>query len=253
MRRDELFSACKRLGIVEANIILVNATNLPDDPNVDWRPDAVARFILHTVESLDIQAIFTFDRDGVSSHPNHCAVYYAAASLCLANLLPKGESRGLAAATATTETTTNRTIVAAIVVVVWLSHTISNYKYNNLLYFCIFFLGCKFYTLDSINLARKYLSVFDLLCTCLMSSHWYYWGYLTSYMNVINIDIFFSHLRCVLSWKEAAVVRSAMLEHQSQMKWFRWLYIYTSRYMFINSIREINRSDVELEMQIHDN
>ncbi|EDV94882.1 N-acetylglucosaminyl-phosphatidylinositol de-N-acetylase [Drosophila grimshawi] len=179
LRREELFRACKRLGIDESNVILVNATNLPDDPNVEWRPDAVASFILHTVESLDIQAIFTFDRDGVSSHPNHCAVYYAAASLCLANLLPK---------------------------------------------------GCKFFTLDSINLARKYLSIFDLLCTCLMSTHW-----------------------CILSWKEATVVRGAMMEHQSQMKWFRWLYIYTSRYMYINSMREINLSDVELEMQIHDN
>jgi len=48
-------------------------------------------------------------------------------------------------------------------------------------------------------------------------------------------------------------VRSAMKEHQSQMRWFRWLYIYTSRYMFINSMRQINLSDVELEMQIHDN
>ncbi|XP_030562265.1 N-acetylglucosaminyl-phosphatidylinositol de-N-acetylase [Drosophila novamexicana] len=177
-RREELFRACKRLGIAESNVILVNATNLPDDPNVEWRTDAVASFILHTVESLDIKAIFTFDRDGVSSHPNHCAVYYAAASLCLANLLPK---------------------------------------------------ACKFYTLDSINLVRKYLSIFDLLCTCFMSTHW-----------------------CILSWKEASVIRGAMLEHQSQMKWFRWLYIYTSRYMYINSLREINLSDVELEMQIHD-
>lgn len=40
-------------------------------------------------------------------------------------------------------------------------------------YILLCFLGCKFYTLDSINLARKYLSVFDLLCTCLMSTHWY--------------------------------------------------------------------------------
>ncbi|BFF89386.1 N-acetylglucosaminyl-phosphatidylinositol de-N-acetylase [Drosophila madeirensis] len=179
LRREELWRACIKLGIPESNIVLMNATNLPDDPNVEWRPDAVASLILHTVESLDIQAIFTFDRDGVSSHPNHCAVYYAAASLCLANLLPK---------------------------------------------------DCKFYTLDSINLVRKYLSIFDLLCTCFMSTHW-----------------------CILSWKEAAVVRSAMLEHHSQMKWFRWLYIYTSRYMFINSLRQINLSDVELEMQIHDN
>ncbi|EDV41755.1 uncharacterized protein Dana_GF17341 [Drosophila ananassae] len=179
VRRQELWRSCSKLGIPESNIVLMNATNLPDDPNVDWRPDAVAGLILHAVESLSIQAIFTFDRDGVSSHPNHCAVYYAAASLCLANLLPK---------------------------------------------------DCKFYTLDSINLVRKYLSIFDLLCTCFMSTHW-----------------------CILNWKEAGIVRSAMMEHQSQMKWFRWLYIYTSRYMFINSMRQINLSDVELEMQIHDN
>ncbi|KAH8369257.1 hypothetical protein KR009_005983 [Drosophila setifemur] len=179
VRRQELWRSCSKLGIPESNIVLMNATNLPDDPNVDWRPDAVAGLILHAVESLSIQAIFTFDRDGVSSHPNHCAVYYAAASLCLANLLPK---------------------------------------------------DCQFYTLDSINLVRKYLSIFDLLCTCFMSTHW-----------------------CILNWKEAGIVRSAMMEHQSQMKWFRWLYIYTSRYMFINSMRQINLSDVELEMQIHDN
>nr|XP_016923672.1 N-acetylglucosaminyl-phosphatidylinositol de-N-acetylase [Drosophila suzukii] len=179
VRRQELWRSCSKLGIPESNIVLMNATNLPDDPYVDWRPDAVASLILHAVESLDIQAIFTFDRDGVSSHPNHCAVYYAAASLCLANLLPK---------------------------------------------------DCKFYTLDSINVVRKYLSILDLLCTCFMSTHW-----------------------CILNWKEAAIVRSAMKEHQSQMRWFRWLYIYTSRYMFINSMRQINLSDVELEMQIHDN
>lgn len=179
VRRQELWRSCSKLGIPESNIVLMNATNLPDDPYVDWRPDAVASLILHTIESLDIQAIFTFDRDGVSSHPNHCAVYYAAASLCLANLLPK---------------------------------------------------DCKFYTLDSINVVRKYLSILDLLCTCFMSTHW-----------------------CILNWKEAAIVRSAMMEHQSQMRWFRWLYIYFSRYMFINSMRQINLSDVELEMQIHDN
>lgn len=78
------------LGVPAANIIMVNATNLPDDPNAEWKAPVVANLILHTVESLDIQAICTFDRDGVSQHPNHSAVYFAAASLCLANLLPKG-------------------------------------------------------------------------------------------------------------------------------------------------------------------
>lgn len=179
VRRDELWNSCQMLGIPASNIILVNATHLPDDPNIEWKTESIAALVLNTVESLDIQAIFTFDRDGVSHHPNHCAVYYATASLCLANLLPK---------------------------------------------------DCKFYTLDSVNILRKYLSIFDLVCTCLMSTHW-----------------------SILSWKEASIIRHAMREHYSQMKWFRWLYIYFSRYMFINSLREVNLSDVELEMQIHEN
>lgn len=43
-----------------------------------------------------------------------------------------------------------------------------------------------------------------------------------------------------------------MKQHKSQMLWFRWLYIIFSRYIFINSLREMNLSDVELEMQIQD-
>lgn len=179
VRRNEFWNACQMLGIPASNIILVNATNLPDNPNVEWKAEVVAAIVLNNVESLDIQAIYTFDRDGVSHHPNHCTVYYATASLCLANLLPK---------------------------------------------------NCKFYTIDSVNTLRKYVSIFDLLCTCLMSTNW-----------------------CILSWREAQIVRDAMQKHSSQMKWFRWLYLYFSRYIFINSFREVNLSDVELEMQIHEN
>lgn len=40
------------------------------------------------IESLDIDAIITFDRDGVSNHPNHCAIYYSVASICLAGFMP---------------------------------------------------------------------------------------------------------------------------------------------------------------------
>lgn len=53
--------------------------------------ETIAKIISKAVESLDIQAVITFDRDGVSQHPNHCAVYYATASLCLAGLMPKGK------------------------------------------------------------------------------------------------------------------------------------------------------------------
>ncbi|XP_037924615.1 N-acetylglucosaminyl-phosphatidylinositol de-N-acetylase [Hermetia illucens] len=178
LRRDELWKSCSTLGIPQSNITLVNATHLPDDPNVEWKVETIAKIISKAVESLDIQAVITFDRDGVSQHPNHCAVYYATASLCLAGLMPK---------------------------------------------------GCKIYTLDTINIIRKYISLFDLVCTFMMSTNW-----------------------CIISLKEAKVVRAAMQQHVSQMRWFRRLYIIFSRYMFINSLREINLSDIELEMQIQD-
>ncbi|KAL5274810.1 PIGL family protein [Megaselia abdita] len=177
-RRSELWEACKVLGIPEENITLFNCSQLPDDPNIEWKVQTIANIISNTVDSLDIQAVITFDREGVSQHPNHTAVYYATASLCLNSLLPK---------------------------------------------------DCKLFTLDSVNTFRKYISLLDLLLTYLLSTYW-----------------------CVLSFEEASNIRNAMRKHHSQMKWFRWLYIFCSRYMFINSLRKMTISDIELEFQIED-
>lgn len=84
-------------------------------------------------------------------------------------------------------------------------------------------------TLDSINLFRKYSSLFDILISYILSRNW-----------------------CVLNWNDRKIVQCAMKMHKSQLKWFRYLYIIFSRYMLINSLHEMNLSDVELEMQIND-
>lgn len=42
------------------------------------------------MHSLDIDTIITFDRDGVSHHENHCAIYYSSISIYVANLLHEG-------------------------------------------------------------------------------------------------------------------------------------------------------------------
>lgn len=55
---------------------------------------------------------------------------------------------------------------------------------------------------------------------------------------------------CVLSWSDFRLLQEAMAEHRSQMVWFRRLYIVFSRYMVINTLREMNVSDAELEIQI---
>lgn len=176
VRRDELWRACAVLRIPAAHITLVQATQLADDPQLVWRSEVVAKLVLQHVEALGCDAVCTFDRDGVSQHANHRAIYYATASLLMAGLLPA---------------------------------------------------RCRVLTLDTTSVLRKYVGVFDLLVTLLLGTHW-----------------------CVASVADVRQVRRAMAEHRSQMVWFRRLYVLCSRYMWINSWRQMSRSDVELEMQI---
>lgn len=91
VRQKELWNACKILNIHDENITLIRATNLPDDPTASWKSKLIAKQVLKQVESLDIDAIITFDRDGVSHHVNHSAIYYATASICISGLIPDGE------------------------------------------------------------------------------------------------------------------------------------------------------------------
>lgn len=77
------------------------------------------------------------------------------------------------------------------------------------------------------NLCRKYTSVFDLLLSISLARNWF-----------------------IANWSDFRRVQQAMYAHHSQLVWFRRLYIYFSRFMFINTLREIHLSDAELEIQI---
>lgn len=78
------------LNIPAENITLVNASQLQDDPSANWKSPIIAKQILKQVHSLDIDVIITFDREGVSHHPNHCAIFYSSVSVYVASLLPDG-------------------------------------------------------------------------------------------------------------------------------------------------------------------
>lgn len=54
----------------------------------------------------------------------------------------------------------------------------------------------------------------------------------------------------VVGWSDFRRIQRAMYAHHSQMVWFRRLYILFSRYMVMNTLREIQLSDAELEIQI---
>lgn len=69
------------------NVTLCNVTELQDDPTIEWKAQTVSRIIKKYVDVLGIQALITFDQEGVSKHPNHVQIYYAIASLYLSKIL----------------------------------------------------------------------------------------------------------------------------------------------------------------------
>jgi len=75
------------------------------------------------------------------------------------------------------------------------------------------------YYLQTVCLIRKYLFIFDLMPTLLVSSK-----------NMLSVSCFLDYI---------ILVRS-MMKHKSQMKWFRYLYVVFSRYMIINDFVEKN-------------
>lgn len=141
VRREELYESCKKLNINMSDITTLNLTNLQDDPHVEWNVDIIASLISKQIETLDIELLITFDKDGVSHHQNHCAIYYATASLYLAGAIPK----------------------SIFLTLIFLS---------NLLTLYFFILACRVFILESVNLFRKYMSILDLPITLLLSTNW---------------------------------------------------------------------------------
>ncbi|XP_073948281.1 phosphatidylinositol glycan anchor biosynthesis class L [Choristoneura fumiferana] len=177
-RRKELWLACLELGVPEQNICLITDTRLKDGPKVQWPVGVIAKLVQHQLEALDIDTLVSFDRGGVSSHPNHSAVFYAIAYMFVEKLMPK---------------------------------------------------RCTVYTLDTVNILRKYWGFLDLPLSFVLSSKRYF-----------------------LRWTESRRVVRAMKRHTSQMVWFRHLYVFFSRYMIINTLRRISLADIELELEVDD-
>ncbi|XP_009991503.1 PREDICTED: N-acetylglucosaminyl-phosphatidylinositol de-N-acetylase [Chaetura pelagica] len=75
--------------------------------------------------------------------------------------------------------------------------------------------GCHVLVLESVNLFRKYISILDVLFSCLLPR-----------------DVLF-----ILTEEETERAKRAMRCHRSQLLWFRHIYLLCSRYMVINSLR----------------
>lgn len=79
MRKGELEASCRVLGI--ASCVVLEQETIVDGPknwNIDLVADSIASFFETFKNSKDITHILSFDRRGVSGHPNHCDASRAA-------------------------------------------------------------------------------------------------------------------------------------------------------------------------------
>jgi N-acetylglucosaminylphosphatidylinositol deacetylase len=170
LRATELESSCQTL-ISNKNLIdlkLVNESQLPDHPKYEWNKNLCTKIINDYVKSNSIDMIVSFDKDGISSHLNHCFLYKILKSIDLNNQV-------------------------------------------------------DIYSLETVGIIRKYSFGFDLITTFLFNS--------ASDKRLIAIS----------SPSDYLITFRAMMKHQTQLMWFRWIYIITSRYMIINSLKKISK------------
>lgn len=178
LRKEELYNSCRTLGIPQSNIMVMNNSKMPDDPDVIWNVKKTARILQDHIESFSIEEVYTFDIKGVSGHLNHISVFYAFARMCLSEDIPS---------------------------------------------------GVRVYVLDSVNILRKYSLILDAGLSAL---------------PIINERLY------IVPFSGSRVVREAMHKHRSQIVWFRAIYIYLSRYMYINTYKELELEDVQLLLQM---
>ena len=128
-----------------------------------------------------IDVLITFDKSGISNHPNHISLYHGA------------------------------------------RHFITSLIHNRPGWNC----PVDLYTLNSINIVRKYSSFLDALISLVVMA-----------FSKKQIG---SHPGPLLFMSGPAEVRTAQkamtTAHKSQMRWFRWGWIGLSRYMVLNDLK----------------
>ncbi|KAL6080606.1 N-acetylglucosaminyl-phosphatidylinositol de-N-acetylase [Balamuthia mandrillaris] len=74
-RTKELIASCRSLGIAADRVVVEDHERLKDGPENEWDTKLIAKIVSQFVSAHRIDSVITFDEFGVSSHPNHIAVY----------------------------------------------------------------------------------------------------------------------------------------------------------------------------------
>ncbi|KAF9301131.1 N-acetylglucosaminyl-phosphatidylinositol de-N-acetylase [Mortierella antarctica] len=208
VRKKELINSCKAFGIRESHVTILEREELKDGPKELWDPSLVGDQMNLFAKKHNIETIITFDEKGVSGHTNHIALY------------------------------------------VGLTYFIQTFKERTPVKTC--------YVLKTVPLLRKYASLLDLPITMLFTealmplvAEYIGAGGAANLLGgqagagaanpVAARNQKLRPLELLFVSSPAAVLQAkgAMEKHESQMVWFRKIYVVVSRYMAINELRRV--------------
>jgi len=244
IRELELIQSCAHFGICPDSgssdvhspscVRVINDNRLPDSMVIRWDPDVVKAHVLEQIKLWDIDAVITFDEHGVSGHVNHIDTY--AGVVAALNSLDSAEPH---CASSSSDV-------------------------------------CTAYKLVSVSVFRKFSGLLELLLSAYLLV-WYEWlvlimcSYIPPSGHTWNTVTPGSDVRgkCIRAYitlglpgKPSTAVESespggalisqpllsftdiytAMKCHNSQLVWYRRIFIIISSYSYINTLRPIDRT-----------
>ncbi|KAH9836312.1 LmbE-like protein [Rhodofomes roseus] len=187
VRRDELGQSLDVLGVPPSRRWVEDRSDLQDNFTAQWDHDTIADVVRPYVLENRITTILTFDKYGISGHPNHVSLPHGAARML--STFPLHSDIGSPESSATASTLARP----------------------------------RLFTLVSVPLAHKYTGPWAAL--------------------LLKASFTVSDVRTgpafVAGVNEYATALRAMMQHRSQLVWFRWLYVAFSRYMWVNEWVEV--------------
>jgi len=187
-RAEELFASYNVLGLPASRVKYLDDPRLQDSMDTVWPNEYISSLVGEQIDSLSrtahpIDALITFDRQGISSHPNHIAAYHGTRHLALSRHLPL-----YVLPTLEVWEKYNSVPFAVWETITYAGHPPTAPS------------GKKLPT--AAGAAYKPASEIHILATP------------AQYLNAVQ----------------------AMFKHQTQLVWFRYLYLVFSRYMFSNRL-----------------
>lgn len=234
IRYNEFIKSSSILGLNPSNVKIYDAQNggFNDNINENWDLLKLEKLILNSLENdlklnKSIVNFLTFDKLGVSNHPNHKSIYYGLNKL-IKNLQ---HFSSLTNTKSDNQIDTDYSVLENKQVNLWTLRTLPVYLKYSSNFITNFELLIKYIkTISSDNLIDKFISLKKIILNSLNQSKIIDYSNFNLLESNNSIKIFAD----VNSW--FVNMASMTFAHYSQIVWFRWFWLLFSKYLNSNEL-----------------